>query len=37
LNHGGTPSLAGTDAIMDPWTQTASDANDVIKLGYSYK
>jgi hypothetical protein len=37
LNHGGTPSLVGTDAIMDPWTQTASDANDVIKLGYSYK
>jgi hypothetical protein len=37
LNHSGTPSLAGTDTIMDPWAQTAIDANDVIRLGYSYK
>jgi hypothetical protein len=37
MTHNGTPSLAGSDATMDPWAQTATDANDVIKLGYSYK
>jgi tyrosinase len=36
LNHTGTPSLSGADAVMDPWTQTAGDAEDVINLGYSY-
>jgi hypothetical protein len=35
-NHTGTPSLTGRDATMTPWTETASDANDVIKLGFSY-
>lgn len=36
INHAGTPSLAGADTTMDPWSQTASDAEDVIDLGYMY-
>ena len=36
LSHTGTPNLAGADAVLDPWTQTAGDVNDVINLGYSY-
>jgi tyrosinase len=36
LNHTGTPILTGSYARMDPWMETASDANDVIRLGYSY-
>jgi hypothetical protein len=36
LNHTGTPNLSGADAVMDPWTQTAGDAEDVVNLGYSY-
>jgi hypothetical protein len=36
LTHTGTPTLASIDAQMDPWKETASDANDVLKLGYAY-
>lgn len=36
VNHSGTPSLAGSDATMDPWSQTAADADDIIDLGYTY-
>jgi tyrosinase len=30
------PTLAGSDAIMDPWTYTEADVRDVHALGYSY-
>jgi hypothetical protein len=32
----GVPSLSGANAIMDPWTQTATAANSALALGYSY-
>ena len=32
----GVPSLSGTNAILDPWTQTATAANSALTLGYSY-
>jgi hypothetical protein len=34
--HTGTPNLSGVDATMDPWSQTANDANSVVSLGYIY-
>jgi hypothetical protein len=37
LNHNGVPTLAGSDAILDPWQPvTASDVNDIINMAYSY-
>ena len=30
------PPLAGSDAIMDPWTYTEADTRDISTLGYSY-
>jgi hypothetical protein len=32
----GVPSLSGTNAILDPWTHTATAANSALNLGYSY-
>lgn len=36
-HHNGTPSLSGSDATMDPWPRTATEADDVIQLGYIYQ
>ncbi|MGW3075751.1 tyrosinase family protein [Kitasatospora sp. NPDC001132] len=36
LDHAGKPSLSGNDAILDPWTSTATDVASTIALGYSY-
>jgi len=36
LRRTGVPSLSGTNAILDPWTQTATQANSTVALGYSY-
>ncbi|MFI9323262.1 tyrosinase family protein [Kitasatospora aureofaciens] len=36
LNHTGKPTLTGKDAVLDPWTSTASDVNSTTILGYSY-
>lgn len=35
-NPGQHPALAGTAAIMDPWTETEVDTRDITALGYSY-
>ena len=35
-NPGQNPALAGTAAIMDPWTETEVDTRDIIALGYNY-
>jgi hypothetical protein len=37
INHNGQPTLAGADAVMDPWPETAPGLNDIIQLGYSYQ
>ena len=36
VSHTGVPSLSGASAILDPWTQTATDAKSTVGLGYSY-
>ncbi|MFG2823462.1 tyrosinase family protein [Kitasatospora sp. NPDC048365] len=37
LTHSGRPSLAGTDAVLDPWQPTtAAQVDDITPLGYSY-
>lgn len=37
LSNGGVPTLAGSDAVLDPWQPvTASDVNDIFDVGYSY-
>jgi tyrosinase len=33
---GQNPSLAGTAAIMDPWSETEVDTRDISALGYAY-
>jgi tyrosinase len=35
-NPGQNPNLAGSDATMDPWTETEVDTRDITALGYSY-
>jgi hypothetical protein len=30
------PNLAGTDALMDPWSYTEQDTRDIATLGYTY-
>jgi len=30
------PTLAGSDAVMDPWTYTETDVRDIAALGYAY-
>jgi tyrosinase len=35
-NPGQHPGLAGTAAIMDPWTETEADTRDIAALGYAY-
>lgn len=35
-NPGQNPTLAGTSAIMDPWTETEIDTRDITALGYGY-
>lgn len=35
-NPGQNPTLAGSAAIMDPWTETENDTRDIIALGYNY-
>ncbi len=34
--NGQNPNLAGTDALMDPWTYTEADTRSIASLGYSY-
>jgi hypothetical protein len=36
-SHFRGPNLSGIDATMDPWPQTATDANRIISLGYMYQ
>ena len=36
VNPGQNPSLAGTAAIMDPWTENEQDTRDITALGYTY-
>jgi tyrosinase len=35
-NPGKKPILTGTDAIMDPWSDTVDSLDDIGKLGYKY-
>ena len=35
-NPGKGPVLSGTDATMDPWSDTVKSLEDVSKLSYSY-
>ena len=35
-NPGQNPSLAGSDAIMDPWPEDEVATRDIAALGYSY-
>jgi tyrosinase len=35
-NGGKGPTLAGPDAILDPWTETATAMSSIAMLGYSY-
>ena len=35
-NPGQNPTLTGTAAIMDPWTDTEADTRDITALGYTY-
>lgn len=35
-NKGKKPILSGTDAVMDPWTDTVDSLDDISKLGYKY-
>ena len=35
-NPGQNPSLTGTAAVMDPWTETEVDTRDITSLGYTY-
>lgn len=35
-NGGKNPSLAGSDRVMDPWTETEQDVRSIGALGYSY-
>ncbi len=35
-NAGKTPTLTGTDPVMDPWNETASQLESIRTLGYSY-
>ncbi len=35
-NPGQDPALAGSDAIMDPWSETEVDTRDILALGYRY-
>ncbi len=35
-NAGKVPTLAGADAVMDPWVETASQLRSISALGYSY-
>jgi hypothetical protein len=30
------PPLMGTDAVMDPWSNTEPDTRDIAALGYTY-
>jgi hypothetical protein len=36
MNHTGVPALKAMDWVMDPFEQSASDADSVIALGYWY-
>jgi tyrosinase len=33
---GKNPSLSGTAAVMDPWTNTEASTRDIVALGYTY-
>lgn len=35
-NAGKAPALAGGDAVMDPWAETATQLQSITALGYSY-
>jgi hypothetical protein len=35
-NAGKAPALAGVDAVMDPWAETATQLQSITALGYSY-
>jgi hypothetical protein len=35
-NAGKAPTLAGADAVMDPWRETATQLQSITALGYSY-
>jgi tyrosinase len=35
-NPGQNPTLAGAAAVMDPWSETETDARDIGALGYTY-
>ncbi len=35
-NAGKNPALSGSNRVMDPWTETATDVRSIASLGYSY-